>query len=151
MDHPEIDRVLCPDLLVYVGRVEGADDVDVIGALAKTGVQVRRARTAEEAAALVRFLPVRLLVVGLDGHEDVWRLIRRTASSERSIPVACLSARATRSRVLGAVRRGARSYLVGPIDADAVTASLTPLLNGHAPPQDEPSITPQGSLEELAR
>ena len=150
MDHPEIDRALCPDLLVYAGHVDGADEDAVVGALAETGVQVRRARTAEEAAALVRYLPVRLLVVGLDGPEDVWRLIQRTANGERKIPVACLSATATRSRVLGAIRRGARSYLVGPIDGGSVATSLTPLLNGHAPPQDEPSISPGGSLEELA-
>ncbi len=136
MDHPDIDHALCPDLLVYAGHVDDVDEDSVVAALTETGVQVRRARTAQEAAALVRFLPVRLLVVGLDGPEDVWRLIRETANGERPIPVACLSATATRSRVLGAVRRGASSYLVGPIDGSAVATSLTPLLNGHAPPQE---------------
>jgi DNA-binding NtrC family response regulator len=143
------DLELCPDLIVYVGRVSGAEDDGVLTALAATGVQVRRVESTEEADACVRYLPVRMLVVGLDGEGDHWRLIRKAAACERQIPVVCVSATATRSRVLGAVRRGARSYLVSPLSADQVRASLVPLL-ADGPPQDEPSQHPASSVEELA-
>ncbi len=151
MDRPskEVDNVLCPDLLLYVGRVEGIGEQDVIGALGGAGMQIRHVRTADEAAACVRFLPVRMLVVGLDGPEDAWRLIRRTADTGREIPIVCLSATATRSRVLGAIRRGAKGYLVAPITEIQCRQALIPLLGG-ALPQDEPSISPGGSIEELA-
>jgi DNA-binding NtrC family response regulator len=144
-----MDTDLCPDLIVYVGRVKGADEDEVLTSLAATGVQVRRVESTEEADACVRYLPVRMLVVGLDGEGDHWRLIRKAAACDRRIPVVCVSATATRSRVLGAVRRGARSYLVSPLSADQVRAQLVPMLTD-TPPQDEPSLHPGSSVEELA-
>ena len=105
----------------------------MVAALAESGVQVRRAETPEEADACVRYLPVKMLVVGLDGDGDHWRLIRRAAASDREIPVVCVSARATRSRVLGAVRRGARGYMVAPLTADHVRNDLAPMLLGGPP------------------
>ena len=144
------DRSLGPDLLVFVGSIDGTQDVDVMTALSALGMPVRRVGSTEEARACVRFLSVRMLVVGLDDGQDGWSLIRRTARERGNIPVACLSSAATRSRVLGAVRRGARAFLVPPVDGETIRRVLLPLLND-GEPQDEPSIfPPHASLEELA-
>ena len=119
---------LLPDLLLFVGRVQDMTPEEVRQALEGTGLPVCAAASVEEARAVLRFLPVKLMVVGLDDEEDTWRLIRLGRGSGRDIPVACASGIPTRSRVLAALRRGARTFLASRFSAADVQKKLSPLV-----------------------
>jgi len=128
---------LRPDLLLYVGEVEGMTSGQVVTALETVGLPVRVATCLREARAAVRFLPVRLVVIGLDGELDVWQLLRFGPQIGRDVPVVCASGRVVRSRVLAALRRGARTVLVSPFTADEVRSKLEPVLAGDEPAEEE--------------
>ena len=119
---------LLPDLLLFVGRVRDMAPEEIRDALEGTGLPVCVAASSEEARAVLRFLPVKMMVVGLDDEEDTWRLIRLGRTSGRDIPVAAASGLLVRSRVLAALRRGARTFLSSGFSAADVERKLGPLL-----------------------
>jgi len=137
------EKELLPDVLLFVGEVQGADVQQVTAALEAVGLPVRVAPCRSEARAAIRFLPVRLVVLGLDGSDDAWSFIRYGASVGRPIPVACVSGVVTRSRILAALRRGARTFLAAPFSAEEAEDKLAPLLRPHGDQSlDEPAPPP---------
>jgi len=136
------EKDLLPDLLLYVGEVKGADSDQVTAALEAVGLPVRVATCRSEARAAIRFLSVRLVVLGLDGADDAWSFIRYGTSVGRAIPVACVSGIVTRSRILAALRRGARTFLAAPFTAEEAEDKLAPLLRPHADGQEEAPEAP---------
>lgn len=128
MERQTTEKDLLPDLLLFVGEVRGAEIDQVTAALEAVGLPVRVATCRSEARAAIRFLPVQLVVLGLDGSDDTWSFIRYGASVGRDIPVACVSGIVTRSRILAALRRGARTFLSAPFSAEEAEDKLSPLL-----------------------
>jgi len=123
-------KELLPDLLLFVGRVRDMTSGEIHEALEEAGLSVRMAANCEEALAAMRFLPVKLVVVGLDDEEDTWPMIRVGRDLGRDVPVACASGVLTRSRVLAALRRGAHTFLASRFTSDDVHRKLAPLLAG---------------------
>ena len=121
-------KELLPDLLLFVGHVRDMTTVEILEALEEAGLSVRMAASCEEALTAMRFLPVKLVVVGLDDEEDTWRMIRVGRDLGREVPVACVSGVPTRSRVLAALRRGAHTFLAARFTTDDVRRKLSPLL-----------------------
>ncbi len=119
---------LAPDLLLFVGRVRDMDPEEIREALEGTGLPVCIANSSEEARAVLRFMSVKVMVVGLDDEEDTWRLIRLGRASGREIPVAAASGLLVRSRVLAALRRGATTFLSAGFSAADVERKIGPLL-----------------------
>ena len=119
---------LSPDLLMYVGEVRGMHSGEVSQALEGAGLPVRIIATVEEARATLRFLSVKMVVIGLDGDQDVWPLIRYGRQLGRDIPTICSSSEPVRARIVAALRRGATTFLVAPFTADDIRSKLAPLL-----------------------
>jgi len=130
---------LSADLLLFVGDVRGMDSDTVRRALEGAGLPVHIAPSVEEARATLRFLPVRMVVIGLDGEQDTWPMIRYGEQLGRVIPSICTSGVPVRARIVAALRRGAATFLVAPFTADEVRTRLAPLLgNGGEEPAPAP-------------
>ena len=121
---------LMPDLLLFVGRVRDMAPDEIREALEGTGLPVCIAADVEEAREALRFLPVKMMVVGLDAEENTWPLIRLGRDKRRDIPVVCASGVLVRSRVMAAVRRGAKTFLGSKFSAEDAQKKLAPLLAG---------------------
>ena len=114
--------------VVVAGSFAGMRTSEVVDALKITGVTVLRAHSFEETLALIRFQPIRLLVLGLDGPHDAWRLLRRIQQMNQPVRVACVSGQPTRLKVLGTVRRGAHAFMVSPFTEIQVRDTLFKLM-----------------------
>jgi DNA-binding NtrC family response regulator len=119
---------LLPDVLLFVGRVRDMAPDEIREALEGTGLPVCIAADVDEARAVLRFQQVKLMVVGLDDEENTWPLIRLGRGTKRNIPVACASGVLIRSRVLAALRRGAKTFLGSKFSAEDAQRKLAPLL-----------------------
>jgi len=114
--------------VAVAGTFAGMRAAEVTEALKITGLRVLQAHSFEETLALIRFQPIRLLVLGLDGPKNAWRLLRQIQLLEHPVKVTCVSGHPTRLMVLGSVRRGAHAFMVSPFTEIQVRDTLFTLL-----------------------
>ncbi len=112
---------------LVTGEIRSMPTDRIVEYLDDAGMRVLVAASPEEALTITRFLFIDLVLVGLDGVEDTWRLIGALAGDRRGGHVICASADATRFRVISALKRGARAFLIAPFDRERLGETLASL------------------------